>query len=62
MSCLALGLLYLGRVVTFEGIGFTITGVLVLALGIGFLLSAAAAWGISRSAGLLESQPRAGAA
>lgn len=62
MSCLALGLLYLGRVVTFEGIGFTITGVIVLSLGAGFLLSAAAAWGISKSAGLLETQARPGAA
>ncbi len=61
MSCLAVGLLYLGRVVSFDGIGFTIVGVIVLALGAGFLLSAGAAWFISRSAGLLDVQSRSAA-
>lgn len=58
LSCLALGLIYLGRVVPFDGIGFTIIGVIALSIGLGFLLSAGAAWTISRSAGLLEPQPR----
>lgn len=62
MGCLAMGLLYLGRVVDFDGIGFTILGVIVLSLGAGFLLSALAAWGISRSAGLLDVQARSTAA
>ena len=51
---LSLGLLYLGRVVEFEGIGFTITGVIILSLGAGFLLSSAAAYLISKSAGLFD--------
>jgi hypothetical protein len=50
----AFGFLYLGRVVNFDGIGFTITGVIVLSLGVGFLLSSAAAYGISKSAGLFD--------
>lgn len=61
MGCLGLGLLYIGRIVSFEGIGFTIVGVVVLSLAAGFLLSALAAWGISKSAGLLEAQARTSA-
>jgi hypothetical protein len=52
--CLGIGLTVLGRVVAFDGTGFTITGVIMLSLGAGFLLSAAAAYAISKSAGLLE--------
>ena len=53
--CLGIGLTYarphggLRRV-----IGFTIIGVIILSLGLGFLLSAAAAYAISKSAGLLD--------
>jgi hypothetical protein len=54
MTCLSLGLVYLGRVVSFEGEGLTIIGVVVLSLGVGFLLSAGSAYAISRSAGLLD--------
>ena len=52
--CLGLGLTAIGRMVTFDGIGFTIAGVLLLSLGLGFLLSTGAAYGISKSAGLLD--------
>lgn len=57
LGSLSIGLLYLGRVVPFEPISFTIAGVVFLSLAMGFLLSAGAAYGISRSAGLLEQQP-----
>jgi predicted anti-sigma-YlaC factor YlaD len=40
--------------VSFDGTGFMIAGIVILSLGLGFLLSAAAAYGISKSAGLLE--------
>ena len=58
---LSLGLLYLGRVVEFEGIGFTISGVIILSLGAGFLLSSAAAYFISKSAGLFDASWKANA-
>ena len=54
MACLSFGLIYLGRVVSFEGEGLTIVGVIILSLGLGFLLSAATAYGIPKSAGLFD--------
>ena len=53
-ACLGLGLSAVGKMVSFDGMGFTITGVVLLSLGLGFLLSAGAAYGISKSAGLLD--------
>ena len=53
--CLGIGFTSLAHMVDVEGtVGFTIIGVIVLSLGLGFLLSAAAAYTISKSAGLLD--------
>jgi len=51
-----LGLVYVsGRVLPEVGQGLSVMGVLAIALGIGFVLSGAAAWLISRRMGLFES-------
>jgi hypothetical protein len=52
--CLGIGLTAIAAMVSFDGTGFMIAGIVILSLGLGFLLSAAAAYGISKSAGLLE--------
>ncbi len=51
-----LGLTYVsGRVIPEVGQGFSVLGILAIALGIGFMLSAVAAWLISRRLGLFDS-------
>jgi hypothetical protein len=53
--CLGIGFTSLAHMVDVEGVvGFTIIGVIILSLGLGFMLSAAAAYSISKSAGLLD--------
>jgi hypothetical protein len=53
-----LGLLYVSSRFTDEPAQFfMVVGVITIALGVGFLISAFAAYAISRRLGLMESQP-----
>lgn len=56
LAVLGVGLLFAsGLVIPEVGQGLTVLGVLAIALGVGFILSAVAAWLISRRMGLFES-------
>lgn len=59
LSALGVGLLTLqARLVDEQGaVGFVITGVIALSIGVGFLLSAAASWWLARSLGVLDDLP-----
>jgi hypothetical protein len=56
LAVAGIGLVFVsGRVIDEVGQGFSVLGVLAIAVGIGFILSGVAAWLISRRMGLFDS-------
>mgnify|MGYP001570659886 CR=1 FL=1 len=54
LTLLGLGFLTLGGLFSFDDHAFTVLGVIVLSLGVGFLLSSAASYRLARALGLLD--------
>lgn len=62
LTVLGAGMLGLGRMYAIEEGGFTILGIIIGSIGVGFLLSTAASYRLAGSLGLLEDGPHGPAA
>lgn len=54
LSVVGVGFLLLGWLYTFDDDAFTVLGVIILSLGLGFLLSSAVSYRLARSLGVLD--------
>jgi hypothetical protein len=59
LTALGAGMLGLGRMYSIEEGGFTILGIIIGSIGVGFLLSTAASHRLAGSLGLLDKGPQA---
>ncbi len=57
LSLLGLAFFLVARIIPEDARSYAVTGILAIALGVGFLLSAAASYQLSKSFGLLETKP-----